>query len=261
MTFTTTSCRTRCAARRASSIFTGNFPTTPGSSPTPAPTAASTPSTPAATSSDVQRGAAERRLPDRDDGQVPQRLPAGADAIPAADTYVPPGWNEWDVAGYGYPEFNYPLNQNGDVHHYGHRADGLSDRRDRPQGRALHQPLGRGRHSRSSWSWPPSRRTPRTRRPRATRTLPGPDGAAAAELRRAADQPAAWLAGHPPLPNAADRSDQPRLPLRVQSVQAVDDMIARSSRRCGPRAAAQHLHRVQLRQRLPHRRVPAVRAS
>ena len=25
--------------------------------------------------------------------------------VPA--TYVPPGWNEWDVAGWGYPEFNY----------------------------------------------------------------------------------------------------------------------------------------------------------
>ena len=26
---------------------------------------------------------------------------------------VAPGWNEWDVAGNGYPEFNYTLNQNG----------------------------------------------------------------------------------------------------------------------------------------------------
>jgi arylsulfatase A-like enzyme len=28
------------------------------------------------------------------------------------------GWNEWDVAGDGYPEFNYNLNQNGSVTHY-----------------------------------------------------------------------------------------------------------------------------------------------
>ena len=33
---------------------------------------------------------------------------------------VPPGWNEWDVAGYGYPEFNYNLNENGKSQHYGH---------------------------------------------------------------------------------------------------------------------------------------------
>ena len=29
------------------------------------------------------------------------------------------GWNEWDVAGNGYPEFNYSLNENGKLVHYG----------------------------------------------------------------------------------------------------------------------------------------------
>lgn len=33
---------------------------------------------------------------------------------------IPPGWNEWDVAGNGYPEFNYTLNQDGKQQHYGH---------------------------------------------------------------------------------------------------------------------------------------------
>jgi arylsulfatase A-like enzyme len=36
---------------------------------------------------------------------------------------VPPGWNEWDVAGNGYPEFNYTLNQDGKQVHYGHQPD------------------------------------------------------------------------------------------------------------------------------------------
>src|ERR1051325_763791 len=31
----------------------------------------------------------------------------------------PKGWDEWDVAGNGYREFNYDLNQNGKVVHYG----------------------------------------------------------------------------------------------------------------------------------------------
>ncbi len=31
---------------------------------------------------------------------------------------VAAGWNEWDVAGNGYPEFNYNLNENGRIHHY-----------------------------------------------------------------------------------------------------------------------------------------------
>jgi N-acetylglucosamine-6-sulfatase len=38
------------------------------------------------------------------------------------------GWSEWDVAGSGYPEFNYDLNQNGKVVHYGKLdADYLTD--------------------------------------------------------------------------------------------------------------------------------------
>ena len=39
-----------------------------------------------------------------------------------------PGWSDWDVAGLGYTEFNYDLNQNGTVHKYGHAAkDYLTD--------------------------------------------------------------------------------------------------------------------------------------
>ena len=35
--------------------------------------------------------------------------------------YVPPGWNEWDVAGNGYGEYNYLLNENHRVVRYGGR--------------------------------------------------------------------------------------------------------------------------------------------
>ena len=46
--------------------------------------------------------------------------------VPA--TYVPPGWNEWDVAGWGYPEFDYTLNEDGVMHRFGHRpSDYLTD--------------------------------------------------------------------------------------------------------------------------------------
>ena len=47
--------------------------------------------------------------------------------LPARDRPAP-GWNEWDVAGNGYPEFNYRLNQNGRVVQYGSGAgDYLTD--------------------------------------------------------------------------------------------------------------------------------------
>ena len=42
-------------------------------------------------------------------------------SVPA--TYVPPGWNEWDVAGWGYPEFDYTLNEDGVLHPFGHKPD------------------------------------------------------------------------------------------------------------------------------------------
>jgi hypothetical protein len=36
--------------------------------------------------------------------------------------YVPPGWNEWDVAGNGYPEYGYRMNSDGRVRTYGYSA-------------------------------------------------------------------------------------------------------------------------------------------
>ncbi|HUA03225.1 MAG TPA: sulfatase [Solirubrobacteraceae bacterium] len=52
------------------------------------------------------------------DGQITS-VPAG---------YVPPGFTDWDVAGWGYPEFNYTLNQNGKLKRYGHKpSDYLTD--------------------------------------------------------------------------------------------------------------------------------------
>ena len=42
-------------------------------------------------------------------------LEPAATAPSAPRTYVPPGWNEWDVAGCGYPEYNYTMNENGRI--------------------------------------------------------------------------------------------------------------------------------------------------
>ena len=37
------------------------------------------------------------------------------------DSYIPPGWSEWDVAGWGYREYDYNLNEDGTIHHFGHQ--------------------------------------------------------------------------------------------------------------------------------------------
>jgi N-acetylglucosamine-6-sulfatase len=42
--------------------------------------------------------------------------------------YVPPGWTQWDVAGWAYGEFDYQLNQSGAMQWFGHaRRDYLTD--------------------------------------------------------------------------------------------------------------------------------------
>ncbi len=45
-----------------------------------------------------------------------------------SDTYVPPGWSEWDAVGWGYNEFNYWMNENGTLRYYGNNpSDYLTD--------------------------------------------------------------------------------------------------------------------------------------
>ncbi len=138
----TTSSPTRSAAPRARRSSPVASRTTPACSRTRRRTAASACSTTAArraTRSRPRISDRRRRLPDRDDGQVPERLPSR----PAS--YVPPGWSDWDVAGNGYSEFNYNLNENGNarrLREHG-RADYLTDVL-AGQGRRLHRPRRRG---------------------------------------------------------------------------------------------------------------------
>ena len=217
-------------------------------------------STPTATRTHVQRRAPERRLPHGDDGQVPQRIPAGPQAHrrSPARTSRPAGTSgTWPAA--ATTSSTTTSTRTGRIRYYGTRPrDYLTDVLAR-RGVELHRPSARARASRSSSSWRRSRRTRRTRRRRATpATFPGLQRAAHARFDRLPDRPAA-LAGRPPAadPRQIERIDSV-FRRRVQAVQAVDGLIARM--RGGAvraRHRRQHLHRVQLRQRLPHGRVPA----
>ena len=89
-----------------------------------------------------------------------------AQKLGGSQPYVPPGWNEWDVAGNGYPEFNYSLNVNHSVQHYGNTptdylTDVLSGKAD--------SFIKARRTTRSSSKSPPSPRTRRTPRHHRTR--------------------------------------------------------------------------------------------
>ena len=113
------------------------------------------------------------------------------------DTYVPPGWDEWDVAGWGYPEFNYPLNENGTVHHFGHRPqDYLTDVIARRGVKFIDSAAGSGRPFFLELA-PFAPHSPYTPAPRDKQRLPRSEGPRAAELRRAPDRSGA-LARRPP---------------------------------------------------------------
>ena len=138
----------------------------------------------------------------------------------------PPGWDEWDVTGsQGYAEFNFDLNENGHVHHYGHAEhDYLTD-------------VLAGRARRFIATTAAARRpfalevatfaphAPSTPAPIDRGTFPGlraPRGPAWDRLPTGAPR---WLAGYRPLTRKDVALIDAQYRRRVESVQAVDRMI------------------------------------
>jgi arylsulfatase A-like enzyme len=153
-----------------------------------------------------------------------QYMPAHREG--GTEPYVPPGWSEWDVAGPGYWEYWYNLNQNHDVVHYGHQpADYLTD--------VL---AGKGSDfiTRSVRDHKPfllevapfAPHSPYTPAPRHKDDFPGldvPRGPAYDTLPQNAPP---WLAGYGPLSASERDAIDHAFRKRAQSVQAVDDLIA-----------------------------------
>jgi N-acetylglucosamine-6-sulfatase len=140
--------------------------------------------------------------------------------------YVPPGWSEWDVAGNGYPEFNYDLNENHTVVHYGSRPqDYLTDvlagkgAAFITSSAAAHQPF-----LLEIATFAPH--APYTPAPRDADSFPGltaPRGPAFDTLPT--DAPP-WLAARTPLTPTETAAIDTGFRKRVQAVQAVDRLIA-----------------------------------
>jgi arylsulfatase A-like enzyme len=140
-------------------------------------------------------------------------------------TYRPPGWSEWDVAGDGYPEFDYVLNENGKLRRYGHKdSDYLTDviagkgadfidrsvRASKPfflelASFAPHSPYVPAPSDRSDF---PGLRAPRP-----------------ANFDVQPTDPPRWLAGRPPLTTVELRQIDRVFRLRVEDVQSIDRMI------------------------------------
>jgi N-acetylglucosamine-6-sulfatase len=141
------------------------------------------------------------------------------------DRYVPPGWTEWDVTGDGYSGFDYNLNENHHLRHYGqapkdYLTDVISGKAADfiTASAAAHAPF-----LVEVATFAPHH--PYTPAPRdansfaAVAALRGP-----AYNKLPADAPG-WLAGRTPLTAAQQNAIDTAFRKRVQAVQAVDRMI------------------------------------
>lgn len=140
----------------------------------------------------------------------------------------PPGWDEWDVAGDGYPEFDYDLNEDGRIVHYGtepqdYLTDVLSERATDFIDRAAtkHRPF-----LLEVATFAPH--SPFVPAPRDAKLFPGLQAPRTPAFNRAdtVGNPV-WLRAYKPLTRRQIAIIDEDYRLRAQSVVAVDEMIGR----------------------------------
>jgi arylsulfatase A-like enzyme len=136
-----------------------------------------------------------------------------------------PGWDEWDVAGNAYSEYNYQLNENNEVHAYGHAPDDYFTHVIAGKAREF---LGRSRYTGKPFAlevatFAPHR--PYTPAPIDRGTFPALLAPQSPSFGVTPLDAPHWLADLPSLATAdIDTIDQ-QFRLRVEAVQAVDRMI------------------------------------
>jgi arylsulfatase A-like enzyme len=138
---------------------------------------------------------------------------------------VPRGWDTWDVTDNGYPEFNYTLNQNDALQHYGHNAKSyLTDVLSAKAGSFIDSSAASGRpFMLEVATFAPHRPyTPAPRYRNAAAKVPYPKTKA---YNRLPKNPPSWLAGRPRLTAADNQRITEVYRKRVEDDMAVDDLI------------------------------------
>ena len=138
----------------------------------------------------------------------------------------PPGWSEWDVAGNGYPEFGYRLNENGRPGQYGFQSqEYLTDVLARKGLSFIDQAaVARRPFLLELATFAPH--SPYTPAPRNEQDFPGLTAPRTPAFDAANTAAPAWLSHFAPLePQQVEQIDT-QFRRRAQAVQAVDNMIA-----------------------------------
>ena len=137
---------------------------------------------------------------------------------------VPTGWNEWDVAGNGYPEFNYSLNQDGKVVQYGSDPqDYLTDVLSGLAVKFIRESAGAPFFIEVATFAP---HAPYIPAPRDADAFPGLQAPRTLAYNAAPDASMPkWLSEFPPLSDDDMARIDKEFRMRAQSVQAVDKMI------------------------------------
>jgi N-acetylglucosamine-6-sulfatase len=141
--------------------------------------------------------------------------------------FVPPGWNEWAVAGDGYANYDYKLNVNGKVESHGTRPeDYLTDVLARRGDEFIRSSAGTGKpFFLEVATFAPH--GPATPAPRHANALPGLAAPRTPAFDEAdlSDKPA-WLRDHRPLTVEEARTLDRKFGKRARSLLAVDEMLA-----------------------------------
>jgi arylsulfatase A-like enzyme len=146
-----------------------------------------------------------------------------AGEVPA--TYVPPGWSTWDGVGWGYPEFDYWLNHDGQMQYYGRQpTDYLTDVLTRSGLQFINSSVAQNQPFLLELStFAPHR--PYRPAPRFAHDFPGLQAPQPPNFDVLPTDAPNWLAAHPPLSAAQIQQINFVYRRRAQSVEAIDQMI------------------------------------
>ncbi|MDQ2796652.1 MAG: sulfatase [Actinomycetota bacterium] len=136
-----------------------------------------------------------------------------------------PGWDEWDVAGNGYPEFHYKLNENGKTQKYGKDPkDYLTDVVSAKATSFIDSSASSGKPFMLELAtFAPHK--PSTPAPRDANKFPGLTAPRTAAYNTLPTNAPPWLRAIPPLATTDEQGLDTLYRKRAQSVQAVDAMI------------------------------------